>query len=345
MLTTALPAVLIPPVVFAGLVMTLWTYKCVMMVIFQNKIIYMPYIPLGARREKIADYARACGSVQWREERIRASDGTEIALCVANVEAASSSVIGQPRLHVMILYFQGNASSLPPRLPFLSQVLQDTSQSQSSRDIVYTLVAVSYRGYWTSHGRASQRGIDKDVAAALSWVEKELFQEDSRTSVVLWGQSIGAGVASTAAAERLMLEKSQDLGKTRQLPINGLILETPFTSIRDMLVALYPQQWLPYRCLGPFLRNWWDSRAALKSISSSRKTGNQFQPPKSLRILVLQAGNDELVPESHGKELSVLGEDLGFEISRIVIPNALHTEVIAKQEGRKVLSQFLSSCK
>ena len=342
-LTSAVPAVLMPPLVFVGLVITLWTYKCVMMVVFQNKIIYMPYIPLGARKEKIAEYARACRPVQWREERIRTSDGKQIALCVARVKVGLTSVIGRRRSRVVILYFQGNASSLPPRLPFLSQVLQDISRSQSSTEIVYTLVALSYRGYWTSQGRPSQRGIDKDVAAALCWVQKKLFDDDSDISVILWGQSIGAGVASTAAAKRLMLEQSQSLEHNYQLPIRGLILETPFTSIRDMLVALYPQKWLPYRYLGPFLRNWWDSRAALKSIASSLSSSDTRGTSRRLKILVLQAGNDELVPESHGDELAVLGKDLDFDVSKIVIPNALHTEVITKQEGRRALSQFLTS--
>ena len=34
-------AILTPPAVFGGLLITLWAYKCMMMVIFQNKIIYM----------------------------------------------------------------------------------------------------------------------------------------------------------------------------------------------------------------------------------------------------------------------------------------------------------------
>jgi hypothetical protein len=34
-------AILTPPAVFGGLLVTLWAYKCIMMVVFQNKIIYM----------------------------------------------------------------------------------------------------------------------------------------------------------------------------------------------------------------------------------------------------------------------------------------------------------------
>jgi uncharacterized protein len=38
-----------------------------MMVVFQNKIIYMPGLPPNARRERIEDYKNQCGGIQWRE--------------------------------------------------------------------------------------------------------------------------------------------------------------------------------------------------------------------------------------------------------------------------------------
>jgi hypothetical protein len=78
--------VLLPPAVFAGLLLVLWGYKCVMMVAFQHKIIYMPFVPWGARRERIADYAADCWPVRWREERTVASDGVELALCVGDFD-------------------------------------------------------------------------------------------------------------------------------------------------------------------------------------------------------------------------------------------------------------------
>jgi hypothetical protein len=54
-------------VVFGGLVVALWTWKCFMMVVFQNKIIYMPGLPPNARRERIEDYKNQCGGIEWRE--------------------------------------------------------------------------------------------------------------------------------------------------------------------------------------------------------------------------------------------------------------------------------------
>lgn len=102
-----IPAVLVPPVVFGGLVIALWTWKCLMMVVFQNKIIYMPGLPPNARREKIEDYKGQCGGIKWREERIRSGDGTRISLCVASV--TNGAEMSERMKTVYILYFQGSS--------------------------------------------------------------------------------------------------------------------------------------------------------------------------------------------------------------------------------------------
>lgn len=106
-LSDVIPAVLVPPVVFGGLVVTLWIYKCCMMVLFQNKIIYMPSVPPFSRREKMADYANICRPVHWEEKRIRSLDGTEVALCVGGIENSAD----RSNKEVIVLYFQGYVSS------------------------------------------------------------------------------------------------------------------------------------------------------------------------------------------------------------------------------------------
>ena len=103
-LPSAVPAVFIPPLVFTGLFLSLWLYKCCMMIVFQNKIIYMPGVPPYARREKIADYVHACRPVVWLEERIRTRDAKGIALCVGEIPHQNEP---GPQRHVIILYFQG----------------------------------------------------------------------------------------------------------------------------------------------------------------------------------------------------------------------------------------------
>ena len=110
-----LPSVLVPPVMFLSLAVALWTWKCLMMVVFQNKIIYMPGFPPNARLETIADYKGHCAGIEWREERIRSGDRTRTSLCVANV-INGSHMKGRPK-SVYILYFQGTY------LSFLSDLI------------------------------------------------------------------------------------------------------------------------------------------------------------------------------------------------------------------------------
>ena len=97
-----------PPLIFLGSFIALWTWKCAMMVLFQNAIIYNPYLPPDARTARIADFEKKCGGVKWREERIESLDGTEVALCLAEVPARKA-LRTPPELPipVYILYFQG----------------------------------------------------------------------------------------------------------------------------------------------------------------------------------------------------------------------------------------------
>lgn len=84
-----------------------------MLVLFQNRIIYMPSIPPFARSERIADYAAACRPVAWRQDRIAARDGTSLAVAVGEIGAASVAGEregGEERKRVVIIYFQGYVS-------------------------------------------------------------------------------------------------------------------------------------------------------------------------------------------------------------------------------------------
>ena len=102
-----------------------------------------------------------------------------------------------------------NASSLPPRLPYLSQVLKqiDALEREAGRSSLYAVVAVSYRSFWTSRGRPSQRGIELDAEAALQWIGTTFGVPSPKSKLLLWGQSIGAGVATHAAARAVRQEQ------------------------------------------------------------------------------------------------------------------------------------------
>lgn len=214
----------------------------------------MPGIPPYARKEKISDYIQKCHGIEWREDQTQTADGAMVKLCIAESEdddtKCVSSESGSPTVY--ILYFQGNAGSIPKRLPLISPIIKSLSTLEDGKNgnRRYTVLCLSYRGYWTSQNRRpSEKGLMKDASAAVSWIVANESRRNKtngldRTPVVFWGQSLGCGVATNCAAQHF---------RSQHLELRALILETPFTNVRDMLVALYPQKWLPYRYLYPFL--------------------------------------------------------------------------------------------
>ncbi|KAK8180818.1 Alpha/Beta hydrolase protein [Phyllosticta citribraziliensis] len=336
----SLHPVFIPPTVFLMCFLGLWSYKIIMTIVFQNKIIYMPYMPPFARSETMEDYAKLCRPVEWQETSIRSLDGTKIALCAGEIHYGN--IQEAPEEHrqkrTVIIYFQGaltlhrNGGSVPLRLQMLSKILKALRQT-SEPNMRFTLVAPSYRGFWKSRGRASQKGIERDAKATLQWVHETYGRENCDLKIVLWGQSLGAGVATNLAAWHFK-SKQPAHDSTNRPEIAGILLETPFIGIKDMLLALYPQKWLPYRYLWPFLRNFWDSDQALREFAASKETTD-------VPIQIITAGDDEVVPASQGEHLHSLCQDLELDVRRKDIVHALHNEVPDRIAGRDSIVSFI----
>jgi len=320
------PFILVPSV-FVGLLIGHWIHKCLLMVLFQNKIIYMPSLPPGSRREKLEDYSKTWAGVSWEERKIKSLDGTKLSVAVAKPKD-SPAAAHVNRKRVIVLYFQGNGASIPPRTPMLSNILRAAAKD-SPHD--WTLLALSYRGYWTSSGRAHQRGIEKDAQAFVHWAVQTYGQDAENTELILWGQSIGSGVAAYAASKHL--ESTQTTGVAR---ISRLVLETPFVSIKSMLAAIYPDWWVPYKHLWPFLRSWWNSEEALRRIAKSP------HPPK---VLMLVASGDEIVPRVQANQLETLCKDLRLDVTRKDVLGALHTQASTLEQGKRVISNWMADRK
>jgi pimeloyl-ACP methyl ester carboxylesterase len=327
-----------------------------MTVIFQDKIIYLPYLPPFARYEKLDDYAAVCRPVQWEQQTIVSLDGTKLAICVGSIASGSielasranascSSASRRPSttmdlpLHrkkrsVVICYFQGNGGSTPPRLPLLSNVLKHLHAEKASvyHDIEFTIIALSYRGFWKSSGRASQTGIEQDAQALLHHVEAQYGDgTDGNLHVILWGQSIGAGVALAATSTFLSPTTPNDRRTgNANVTMPVLILETPFTSIKAMLLTLYPQTWLPYQYLWPFLWNHWDSEMGLRKLAT-------VDPKARPDVLIIGATRDEVVPAGEADRLEEVSREVGLVTYRRDVIGALHTDAAIRIEGRKIV--------
>ncbi|GFF48340.1 protein bem46 [Aspergillus udagawae] len=314
----------------------------------QDKLLYISWLPPFARSEQISDYAGECKPVRWEEKRIRSSDGTKLAVCEGWMPATPRSVTQKPHARarkklVVICYFQGNGGSTPMRLPLLSQFLRTINPPTPSSEVDYLVVALSYRGYWKSSGRASQIGIELDAVAFLQWVAETYGAPDRDVRMVLWGHSLGTAIASSAAATYLARQSSSP-----RVPVSGMILEAPMSSTKDMLISLYPQKWLPYRYLWPFLWNNWSSAVALERMARWRDQdrdpqGHEYEheiPP----ILLLSAENDEVIPAYAAAELEQEGRRLGLKVDRLDVSGAMHTEIPVKAAGRQAMNDFIKKC-
>ncbi|KAJ5513271.1 hypothetical protein N7463_002823 [Penicillium fimorum] len=376
LMTDAIPSFAIPPLMFIGLLLGLWTWKCFWIIIMQNKLIYLSWLPPFTRSEVISDYEAECRPVRWEEKQIRSLDGTKLAVCegyipVPHKDDDSFSKAGalqnkhqtpRRKKSVVICYFQGNGGSTPMRLPLLSHVLRaitETSRSTSSpipdsEVSQYTIAALSYRGYWTSSGRATQSGIEMDAQAFLNWVSETYASLETDLEIVIWGHSLGAAVACSAVSTYIARQYEGQTSNTSSnkplAPIAGLILEAPTSSIKDMLISLYPQKWLPYRYLWPFSWNTWDIKANMKQMATWRdQPGSQIANPETIpstprslpAILLLSAEKDEMIPPYVPVQLEQHAKSLGLEIKRKDVLGAMHIEAPLKLDGRKAMAQFI----
>ncbi len=155
----------------------------------------------------------------------------------------------------VVLYFTGNAGSLRYRVARFRALIVDGTG----------LLALSYRGYGGSTGRPSEAGLIADATAVYRYATARYPAE----RLVLWGESLGGGVAVALAAER---------------PVGGLILEAPFTSAADVGARVYPI--FPVRWL------------MKDQFRSSERIGRINAP-----VLVLHGERDNIVPIAFGEGL------------------------------------------
>jgi fermentation-respiration switch protein FrsA (DUF1100 family) len=153
------------------------------------------------------------------------------------------------------LYFHGNGGALRYRVDRFREL---TANGEG-------LVALSYRGYAGSTGRATEAGLIDDAGAAYDFAVKRHGAE----RIVLWGESLGSGVSLALAAER---------------PVARIVLEAPFLSAVDIAAGVYP--FVPVRWL-------------MKDQFRSDLRVAKVKAP----VLVLHGDRDHVVPISSGQLL------------------------------------------
>ena len=181
----------------------------------------------------------------YREQTITEADSTHI--LIWRTQAPQK---GQPTF----VCFYGNASNL--------EVFARAGEALHREG--YGVVLASYRGYSGNSGHPGEQGLMEDARAVLATV-------DARNGpVVLWGQSLGTGVAARMAAE----------GRA-----SALVLVSPFTSVSDVAARRFPV--FPVRLL---MRDHFDTASLVPRIG--------------MPVLIIHGTADDVVPYDMGKTLA-----------------------------------------
>ncbi len=153
------------------------------------------------------------------------------------------------------LYFHGNGGALRYRVDRFREL---TAAGDG-------LVALSYRGYGGSTGSPDEQGLIADARAAYDFAIKR-YPADR---IMLWGESLGSGVAVALAAER---------------KVARIVLEAPFLSAVDIAAGVYP--YLPVRWL---MKDQFRSDLRIAKVTAP--------------VLVLHGDRDAVIPIASGQLL------------------------------------------
>lgn len=195
--------------------------------------------------------------------------------------------------HGLVLFFHGNAGTIAHRLDYLGMF----------HAMGLATLIIDYRGYGRSSGSPSEAGTYLDAEAAWRHATETLGFPANR--IVLFGESLGAGVAAQLA--------------TQHRPA-ALVLASTFTSVPDLGVELYPL--LPIRLLA---RIRYDTLKRLAQIDCP--------------LLVIHSRDDDIIPFAHGRRLY----DAAREPKRFLQIEGGHNEgfVFDRAEWVRALDGFL----
>ena len=250
----------------AGWIVGGWLLIVGLMFFGQRSLLYHPdSIPPDAARLRAAAF---------QPLPVRTEDGLEL---IAWHRPAADG-------RATVILFHGNAGNLGDRL-FLGEPLAARG---------FGLVLAPYRGYGGAPGKPTEPGLVQDGRATLTALES---REVARRNIVLWGESLGGGVATTLAAEAAAAGR----------PLRAVVLQAPFTSVFERAAELYP--FVPARWL---VLDRFDNLGRIAALGAP--------------LLIVHGEADSVVPAAHGRRLLEAARE---PKSAVFIPGADHNNLDA----------------
>ena len=213
------------------------------MLILDRMTIYFPERSLAATPDRVG--------LSYEDAHLTAADG---------VRLHGWHIPGES--NVTLVWFHGNSGNISHRLDNILAL---------NRILGVGVFIFDYRGYGLSEGRPSEKGLYLDAEAALEYATTEMGL-DAEREIVLFGRSLGAGVAVEMATRHR---------------VRGVIIESGFTSVRDM--ARRGNSPLPAALILPLLEARYDSISKIGRIQSP--------------ALILHGDRDDIVPFEMAEKL------------------------------------------
>jgi uncharacterized protein len=188
----------------------------------------------------------------------------------------------------VVIYFGGNGEEVSWML------------GEARRLAGHGLLAVNYRGYGASGGAPLEQSLYDDAVVLYDWLAARPDVDAER--IVVWGRSLGTGVATWLAARR---------------PVSAVILTSPYDSIEALARLHYPP---------------------IAFLVGQRFDSISRAPTVGAPMLAIVAGRDMIVPTAHSERLVAAW---GGPTRLLRLPNATHNDVQAFGEHWREVERFL----
>jgi fermentation-respiration switch protein FrsA (DUF1100 family) len=203
----------------------------------------------------------------------------------------------EPRANArpLILYFCGNAGNRRYRF----------EEFEIFAGLGADAICFDYRGYGDNSGSPSESAFAADARAVWRYVTEEKKVDPQR--VILFGESLGGGVATRLASEL----------SAAGTPPAGLVLRSTFTRLTD--VAAWHMPWLPVRWL------------MLDRYPSVERIGRVAAP-----ILIFHGRRDTIIPFAFGEQLFAAAPDessTGVLKRFIALETADHNDILLAERS------------